>query len=135
MEKSQYYEKAKIDDEVYGTIFGHGKVSHLLQGYFHVMIEFDNGFQVPYTIEGIPGWGKFDYQTCFYAKDINIADFDFTPNDNPVIKSKQIIRLKEENKLEARTPSGVWMNANSIDKNYFEEIINLKKFHFLRKMK
>jgi hypothetical protein len=55
-----YFKKAKKGDRVYGLVFGAGTIIDVLDdGHFHMMVSFDNGYEVPYTIDGVPGWGNF----------------------------------------------------------------------------
>ena len=66
-----YFEKVKCGDQVFGLVFGLGTVSKVFDdGYYKLMVEFDNDHEVPYTDDGIPGWGKFKEQTLFYKDDI-----------------------------------------------------------------
>jgi len=128
-----YFKKAKKNDKVFGSVFGIGVISNNhLNGYYSLMVKFNNGFEVPYTIEGIPAWGNFDYQTLFYKNDIDITDLDFDSVDK-VLKVKQIIKLRDKKKLEIKCPSGIWQNSDLCSDDYIEEILSKKQFWLFRK--
>lgn len=128
-----YFKKAKIGDKVYGLVFGKGKVTNRFEdSHYEIMITFDNGFEVPYTVDGIPSWGNFKKQTCFYRDDIDLGKADFSPIDK-VLNNKKIIKLREKGNLEVRLPSGAWENVKKCPKSYVEEICEKENYHFFRK--
>ncbi|PLY16482.1 hypothetical protein CVO_06485 [Sulfurimonas sp. CVO] len=128
-----YFDNAKVNDEVYGLIFGPGKIIQLFDNsHYRVMIEFKNGYEVPYTEDGIPGWGNFDKQTLFFKDDIDLTDVDFSPVSK-VLSIKKIIKLKEKNKLQVRLPSGVWKNVKKAESQYVERLLEKEKYHMFRK--
>lgn len=130
-----YFSEAKIGDKVYGLIFGKGKIVEIFpDSYYSLMVEFKNGYEVPYTDEGIPGWGNFKKQTMFYRDDIDLSNEDFSPVDK-VMSYKKIIKLRSKNKLEVRLPSGIWRKVKKADEQYVEKIIKKEKFHLFRKLK
>jgi len=127
-----YFKKAKIGDKVYGLIFGKGKISEVYpDSFYSIMIEFDNGYEVPYTDEGIPSWGNFKKQTMFYRKDVDLTDADFSPVEK-VLDPQEIIKLREKKKLEVRLPSGIWVNVKKADEVYLESILRREQYHLFR---
>ena len=98
------------------------------------MVSFKNGYEVPYTEDGIPGWGNFKKQTIFYKKDIDLTNVDFTPAQK-ILTPKKIIKLREKKKLQVRLPSGIWTDCAKCVKNYVEEMLEKEKFHLFRKKK
>ncbi len=128
-----YYDKVKIGDKVYGLVFGAGKVSDVFDtGHYKFMVEFKNGYEVPYTDEGIPSWGKFKEQTLFYKNDIDLSKYDFSATQK-ILSAKKIIKLREKKKLEIRLPSGVWTDCRKCVKHYLEEMLEKENFHLFRK--
>ena len=128
-----YFSKAKKGEKVYGLIFGKGKIVNVFpDSYYSLMVEFDNGYEVPYTEEGIPGWGNFKKQTMFYRDDVDLCNEDFSPAEK-VLAPKKIIKLREKNKLEVRLPSGIWKSVNKADPSYVEKILEACQYHLFRK--
>ena len=128
-----YFEKVKCGDQVFGLVFGLGAVSKVFDdGHYKLMALFDNDHEVPYTDDGIPGWGKFKEQTLFFKDDIDLTEFDFTPTAK-VLSPKKIIKLREKKKLEVRLPSGIWHICNKKVKHYAEELLEEEKYHLFRK--
>jgi hypothetical protein len=130
-----YFSDAKIGNKVYGLIFGKGKIVDIFpDSYYSIMVEFKNGYEVPYTDDGIPGWGNFKKQTLFFREDVDLCNEDFSPVDKPMAY-KKIIKLREKKKLEVRCPSGIWTNAKKVDDEYIEKILKKDKYHLFRKKK
>ncbi len=130
-----YFSNAKKGDKVYGLIFGKGKIVNIFpDSYYSVMVEFKNGYEVPYTDEGIPGWGNFKKQTLFYRNDVDLSNEDFSPIDK-VLSPKRIIKLREKKKLQVRLPSGLWTSVKKADSEYVEKILKKEKYHLFRKKK
>ncbi|MBD3841503.1 MAG: hypothetical protein IE909_06390 [Campylobacterales bacterium] len=130
-----YFENVKKKDKVYGLVFGAGKVVDVFEdGHYKFMVEFKNGYEVPYTIDGIPGWGKFKEQTLFYKNDIDLSEFDFSATTK-ILSAKKIIKLREKKKLEIRLPSGVWTDCRKCVKDYMYEMLEKENYHLFRKMK
>jgi len=130
-----YFKKAKAGDKVYGLVFGKGRISEVFEDSFYpVLVEFSNGYEVPYTEDGVPSWGTFKKQTLFYRKDIDLSSEDFTPVDR-VLSPRKIIKLREKNRLEVRVPSGVWRSAKKADAAYVERLLEEEKYHLFRKKK
>lgn len=128
-----YFKKVKKDDKVFGLVFGLGTVTTVFDdGHYKLMVTFGNDQEVPYTDDGIPGWGKFKEQTLFYKDDIDLTDYDFTPIEK-ILTPKKIIKLREKKKLEVRLPSGIWKRTNKSVKKYVEELLEEEKYHFFRK--
>ena len=75
-----YFDDVKVKAKVYGMVFGAGKVVEVFDdSYYKIMVSFKNGYEVPYTDEGVPGWGNLKKQTLFYKKDIDLTDVGFGP--------------------------------------------------------
>ncbi|MEJ2414379.1 MAG: hypothetical protein P8Y22_03810, partial [Sulfurimonas sp.] len=75
-----YFDNVKVKDKVYGLVFGRGKVTAVFEdSYYKMMVKFKNGYEVPYTEDGVPGWGNFKKQTCYYKDDVDLTDVDFSP--------------------------------------------------------
>ncbi len=128
-----YFSNAKKGEKVYGLVFGKGKIVEVYpNSHYTIMVEFDNGYQVPYTEDGVPGWGNFKKQTLFYRDDIDLSKEDFSPIDK-ILSPRKIIKLREENKLQVRLPSGIWKNANKADSSYVEGLLENEQYHLFRK--
>lgn len=130
-----YFDDVKTGDKLYGLVFGKGKVIEVFENsHYKMMVSFKNGYEVPYTEDGIPGWGNFKKQTIFYKKDIDLTNVDFTPAQK-ILTPKKIIKLREKKKLQVRLPSGIWTDCAKCVKNYVEEMLEKEKFHLFRKKK
>ncbi len=128
-----YFDNAKVGDSVYGLVFGAGEISQIFDNsHYKVMVSFKNDYEVPYTEEGIPGWGNFNKQTLFYKNDIDLTDVDFSPVSK-ILSVKKIIKLKEKNKLQVRLPSGVWKSVKKAEPQYVERLLEKEKHHMFRK--
>lgn len=128
-----YFSKAKKGDKVYGLIFGKGKIVNVFpDSFYSIMVEFNNGYEVPYTDEGIPGWGNFKKQTMFYRDDVDLSKEDFSPVKK-VLSVKKIIKCREKSRLEVRMPSGIWKNVNKADPEYVEKLLKKEQYHLFRK--
>ena len=132
-QKKAYFRKVKKQDKVIGLIYGNGIVKNVLNNddYYYFEVEYENNQCVFYTIDGIPNWGNFTEQTVYYENDIKLFDFDFSPLDE-VLSKKEIIKLRDKNKLEVRLPSGFWDNY-FVKKEYSEELLEQGKLHLFRK--
>lgn len=128
-----YFKKAKVGKKVYGLVFGPGKITQIFDdSYYHIMVTFENGYEVPYTEDGVPGWGSFDKQTLFYKKDIDLTNVDFAPITN-ILSIQKIIKLREKGKLEVRLPSGIWCNTKKCPPKYLEDLLEGENYHLFRK--
>jgi len=128
-----YFDDVKVGDELYGMVFGAGKVSQVFEdSHYKIMVSFKNGYEVPYTEDGIPGWGNFKKQTLYYKSDIDLTDVDFS-SVTKVLSPKKIIKLREKKKLEIRLPSGVWTDCKKCVKEYIEEMLEKENYHLFRK--
>ena len=130
-----YFKDAKVGDKVFGLVFGLGTIKDLCDdGFYTVLVDFVDEFEVAYTPEGVPNWGKFKEQTLYYKDDIDLTEYDFTPV-NKVLTPKKIIKYREKKKLEVRLPSGVWHTYTKQIKSYTQELLQDEKFHLFRKIK
>lgn len=131
----QYFKKVKENQEVFGLVFGHGKVCTVFgDGHFTFEVEYDNGHTVPYTPEGIPAWsGKLDFQTVYYKDDIDLMDHDITAANGEILTPKKIIKLRIKNKLEIKCPSGIWQSVSKCPSYIMEDYLESGKFNLFRK--
>ncbi len=128
-----YFDNAKVGDSVYGLVFGAGEITQIFENsHYKIMVSFKNGYEVPYTEDGIPGWGNFKKQTLYYKNDIDSTDVDFSPVAK-VLSVKKIIKLKEKNRLQVRLPSGVWKRVKKAEESYVEDLLEREKYHMFRK--
>jgi len=128
-----YFDDVKIKDKLFGLVFGKGKVVEVFDNsHYKMMVKFKNGYEVPYTEDGIPGWGNFKKQTIFYKKDIDLTDVDFGPVTK-VLSPKKIIKLREKKRLEVRLPSGIWTNCAKCVAGYVEDMLEAENYHLFRK--
>ena len=130
-----YFNNIQKDDKVYGLVFGKGIVSEVFptEGFYQFEVDFDNGYKIPYTKEGVPGWGNFSEQTLFYRKDIDKSTFDFSDNCKSMSYKKLVKCLySSKNILEVKTPSGIWHKSNEVDKQYIQDIISNGLFFLFR---
>lgn len=131
-----YFDKVKKKDKVFGIVFGEGKVINVWEdSYYAFEVEFKTGDVVPYTNEGIPGWNSaMDFQTLFYAKDIDLVDIDFKPSVK-TLSIKKIIKLRDKKKLEMKCPSGIWVDSVKCPYSVVEDYVSNEKYHLFRKKK
>jgi hypothetical protein len=128
-----YFEKAKVGDKVNGLVFGRGKIIEVFpESHYSIIVGFKNGFEVPFTEDGVPSWGNFDYQTLYYRNDIVMGKADFSPLDK-VMTAKKIIKCREKGLLEVRLPSGMWENTKRCPEEYVENLLENEKYHLFRK--
>ena len=129
-----YFKKVKQGDKVFGLVFGLGTVQKVFEdSHYKLIVDFDGEFEIPYTEEGIPGWGKFKQQTLFYKNDIDLTEHDFSPI-NKVLSPKKIIKFRDKKKLEVRLPSGIWHPYDKQVKQYCQELLEDEKLHLFRKL-
>ena len=128
-----YFKKVKIKDKLYGMVFGAGKVTRVFEdSHYKMMVTFKNGYEIPYTDDGVPGWGNFKKQTIFYKKDIDLTDVDFSPLSK-VLSPKKIIKLRKNKKLEVRLPSGIWTGCSKCVREYAQGLLENEQYHLFRK--
>ena len=128
-----YFKKVKLKDKLYGLVFGSGKVTQVFEdSHYKMMVTFKNGYEIPYTDDGIPGWGNFKKQTIFYKKDIDLTDVDFTPVTK-VLSPKKIIKLRKNKQLQVRLPSGIWTDCAKCVRDYAQELLENEQYHLFRK--
>ena len=129
-----YFKKVKKDDKVFGLVFGLGTVIEVFDdGHYKMIVSFDGEHEIPYTDDGIPGWGKFKEQTLFHKDDIDLTEFDFSAIDK-ILTPKKIIKLRNKKKLEVRLPSGIWHICNKRVKEYVRDQLRKENFHLFRKI-
>jgi len=136
LNQAPYFKNVEENDNIFGLVFGKGKVATVWgDGYYTFEIEFENGYTIPYTPDGVPGWsGKLDFQTVFYAEDIDLTDVDFSPSEE-VLSIKKIIKLRDKKKLQIKCPSGIWQDMDKCPGYVAEEYLENNKLHLFRKAK
>jgi len=128
-----YFKNIKENDEVFGLIYGPGKVSNIMgDGFYAFMVTYNNGYEVPYTCDGVPGWGSFNIQTVFYKNDVDITQLDLAPSEK-VLTPKKIIKLRDKSKLMMKCPSGNWLNIKECPGQLVEKYLEGEKFHLFKK--
>ncbi len=128
-----YFSNAQVGEKVYGLVFGRGKITEVFEeSHYKIIVTFKNGYEIPYTDEGIPGWGHFKSQTLFYRDDLELGKADFSPIEK-VLPAKKIIKCRAKGKLEVRLPSGMWINTEKADLQYVEDLLESEKYHLFRK--
>jgi len=128
-----YFKDVKLHDELFGMVFGAGKVTRVFEdSYYKMLVTFKNGYEIIYTEDGIPKWGKFKEQTIFYKNDIDLTDVDFTATYK-VLSPKKIIKLREKKRLEIKLPSGIWTECSKCVKQYVEDMLEKENYHLFRK--
>lgn len=128
-----YFDNVKVKDKVYGMVFGAGKITQVFDNsHYKMMVSFKNGYEVPYTDDGVPGWGNFKKQTLFYKEDIDLTDVDFGPITK-ILSPKKIIKFRQKKKLEIRLPSGIWTDCSKCVTQYVEEMLEAENYHLFRK--
>ncbi|MBW6489272.1 hypothetical protein [Sulfurimonas sp.] len=124
-----YFEDAKVGDNIYDLVFGAGKIAKIFDNsHYKIMVDFKNGYEVPYTEDGIPGWGNFKKQTLFHKNDVDLTDVDFSPVSK-LLSAKKIIKLREKDRLQVRFPSGVWKNVKKAEPSYVEDLLERELLH------
>ena len=128
-----YFKKVKQGQEVFGLVFGKGKVINAWgDGYYTFEVEYENNYVVPYTTEGYPAWNNTEIQTVFYKEDIDLMDYDFAPTED-TLSVKKIIKLRDKKKLEIKCPSGVWQEIDNCPSYIMEDYLEQQKFYLFRK--
>jgi len=129
-----YFKNVKEGDDVFGVVFGKGRVSSVFPDAFYTFeVEYDSGDFVPYTADGIPGWNiKLNEQTVFYKEDIDLFDIDISGVDK-VLSYKKIIKLRDKDNLSVRCPSGIWKKIGECPFWIIEDYVEDEKFHLFKK--
>ena len=62
-----YFSNAKEGDKVHCTRFGDGVITMFFADmHYALMVTFESGKDIPYTIDGIPALDEVEEQTLFY---------------------------------------------------------------------
>lgn len=120
--------------KVFGLVYGLGTIINVTEdAYYAFEVEYENGQRVPYSIEGIPTWGKhLDFQTVFYKEDVDLFKFDFSPYLGKLLSAVEIISLRNNNQLEVKTPSGIWRDITLCPNDLVEEYLENNNLHLFR---
>ena len=140
MSERRYFDGVTVGDEVYGFIYGKGKVIYVLddlydfEGFYSFEVEFGNGETVYYTKDGVPNWCNSDgcVQTVYWRDDIDLVDEDFSASEKE-LSPKKIMKLNNKGKLEMKCPSGIWRNVKSCPENIFLGALTKEQFYLFRK--
>ena len=135
-----YFKDVKKDEEVYGYVYGKGKVKYVIDdkfdidGFYAFSVEYDNGEEVFYTREGAPNWCNSNgcIQTVYYKDDIDLMDEDFSPSEES-LTPKKIMKLRSKEKLEMKCPSGIWRDVKECPDSVFLGAITKEQYHLFRK--
>jgi len=133
MKNEPYFNKVHVGDVVFGMIYGKGVVRSVNDNsHYTFEVEYSNGQVVPYTEDGIPGWGTMlDIQTVYYPSDVELTELDLEPVAE-VLTPKKIIKLSRKKRLMARCPSGIWVNTTKCPSAVIEEYMESQKFHLFK---
>jgi hypothetical protein len=132
-----YFKKAKVDDRVFGLIFGKGKIAEVFDNdhFFKLKVEFDDGDEVFFTIEGVPNVSNIDYQTLFFEDDKKIQKITEYERLENILSEKKVLKLYKKGILEYRTKSGIWIDSEKVPKDMMWESLANGALHHFRKKK
>ena len=136
----RYFNKVKVDDEVFSLVYGKGLVTmalpkkHRVDGFYIFSVIYNNKKVVNYTVDGFPNWCNSDgcMQTVFYLKDIDLTDMDIEPTCT-ILTKKQITKYQEKGNLEIRCPSGIWRNVDKVPEKIVKKALKKDSYHVFRK--
>lgn len=132
-----YFQNAKVGDKVFGLIFGKGQISEVYEEghFFRLKVEFEEGDEVFFTIEGIPNVSNIDYQTLFFANDPKISALAEYERLESILSDKKILKLYRKDRLEYRTKSGIWLDSKKVPKEMMWDSLMSGALHHFRKKK
>ena len=131
-----YFKELKDNQKLFGLVYGPCIAELLYNSFYAFQCHYENGQTVPYTEDGIPGWGTLDMQTVFYPKDIDLTQIDISPVcSNDLLSPREIIKLRKEGKLEVKCPSNIWVNLIECDGRVVEEYLENNKLKMFREEK
>jgi hypothetical protein len=136
----EYFDNVKLNDEVYGFIYGKGTVTYVINdqfdidGFYAFEVTYDNGESVFYTKEGVPNWCNSAgcLQTVYWRDDIDLIDEDFSPSEGSMAP-KKIMKLRLKDKLEMKCPSGIWRSVSQCPESVFLGAITKEQYYLFRK--
>lgn len=125
-----------VGREVYGVIYGKGVVSSIYTDSFYTFeVTYDNDVIVPYTEDGVPGWGlKLGLQTVFNVEDIDLMEYDISPVKD-VMTMKKLTKGLKDNTLETKCPSGIWCEISDVPETLLESYVMSGKLHLFRRVR
>jgi hypothetical protein len=126
--------KIELGKKVFGVVFGKGIISSVNKdAYYTFEVEYEEGSTIPYTPEGIPAWNNsLDFRTVFSYDEICLSEFDFSISTE-TLSPKDIIKLRNKNKLEVKCFSGIWKDVNDCPSSVVEDFLSHQKFFLFRK--
>lgn len=137
-----YFDDVELGTEIYSLIYGNGEVIFVLdkknrtKGFFMFQVQFANE-KVHYNEEGIPDWCTLGdcCRTAYYKDDVFRPESDYATIDKDLLTLKKAIKLKEQGKLEMRTPSGAWRNVDQCPVKEYLKAIKNEELYLFRKAK
>lgn len=135
-----YFDDVKTKQEVFSMIYGNGKVCYVLDkksrtdGFFTFQVQYETE-KVYYTTDGVPDWCSFEgnCQTVYYKDDLDKPEMSYEQRQDDVLSEKKIMKLKDQDRLEIRTPSGAWINANVCPPKLVFEALRNENYYLFRK--
>ena len=124
-----------VGDKVIGLVYGKGIVRNIFDNaHYSFEVEYSNNQVVPYSAEGVPGWynGKDELVTVFSYEDICVMDLDFIPVET-ILTPKEIVKLRENETLMVRCPSGFWLPSIECPSDITDEYLENGKLHLFKK--
>ena len=137
-----YFNKVKVDEEVFSLIYGKGVVvmalpkKQRLDGFYIFAVKYKEKQKIHYTADGFPDWCSADgcCQTVFYMKDVDLTDMDIQPTSK-ILSQKQILKFKDKGTLEIRCPSGIWRNVDETPEKLYKKAFKKDQYYLFRKEK
>lgn len=132
-----YFQNANVGDKVFGLIFGKGHIAEMFDEghFFRLKVEFEDGDEVFFTIEGIPNVSNIDYQTLFFADDEKIKKITEYERLENILSEKKVLKFYRKELLEYRTKSGIWLDAHKVPKDMMWNSLANGSLHHFRKKK
>lgn len=135
-----YFNKVKVNDEVFSLVYGRGVVTmalpkkHRVDGFYIFSASYNNNKVVHYTDDGFPDWCSTDgcVQTVFYLYDVDVSEMDIEPICT-VLSQKKIAKYQEKGILEIRCPSGIWRNVDEVPEKIVKKALKKDSYHIFRK--
>ena len=135
-----YFNKVKVDEEVFSLVFGKGIVVMVLpkkqriDGFYIFAVKYKNDKVVHYTVDGFPNWCSSEgcMQTVFYLADVDLTDMDIQPSCT-ILSKKQIEKHQFKGSLEVRCPSGIWRNVDAVPEKIVKKALKKDSYHLFRK--
>jgi hypothetical protein len=131
-----YFQDAKVGDKVFGLIFGKGEILEIFEEghFFRLKVEFEDGDEVFFTIDGVPNVSNIDYQTLFFEDDSQITQIAEFERLEKILSEKKVLKYYKKELLEYRTKSGLWLDCKKVPKEMmWDSLVNGSLHHFRKK--